>query len=206
LEAWKLYTPFLFIFIIGITLVPDAFAQQMPEIDTSIVDQADKMLETSERILDKTEIIMEKTETIMEQGSELAAKAESVSGQLGISGCLIATATFGSELAPQVQQLRELRDNTLLKTSSGSSFMTGFNQIYYSFSPTIANWERQNPIFKEVVKIAITPLLTSLSILNYVDMDSESEVLGCGIGIIMMNVGMYFVAPAIVISRLFSKS
>ncbi len=33
-------------------------------------------------------------------------------------GCLIATATFGSELAPQVQQLRELRDGKLLQTNS----------------------------------------------------------------------------------------
>ncbi|KAG2479574.1 MAG: Peptidyl-prolyl isomerase, partial [Nitrosopumilales archaeon] len=57
----------------------------------------------------------------------------------GGGGCLIATATFDSELAPQVQQLRELRDNTLLKTESGSIFMTGFNQFYYSFSPTIAD-------------------------------------------------------------------
>ena len=31
-------------------------------------------------------------------------------------GCLIATATYGTELAPQVQQLRELRDNQLLNT------------------------------------------------------------------------------------------
>ena len=86
-------------------------------------------------------------------------------------GCLIATATFGSELAPQVQKLREIRDNSLVLTKSGSSFMIGFNQIYYSFSPTIADWERQNPIFKEAVKLTITPLLTSLSILNYVDVD-----------------------------------
>ncbi|MDO8641319.1 MAG: CFI-box-CTERM domain-containing protein, partial [Nitrosarchaeum sp.] len=50
-------------------------------------------------------------------------------------GCLIATATFGSELAPQVQQLRELRDNSLLQTASGTSFMGSFNQFYYSFSP-----------------------------------------------------------------------
>jgi len=116
-------------------------------------------------------------------------------------GCLIATATFGTELAPEVQKLREIRDNTLLQTESGTSFMQGFNQFYYSFSPTIADYERQNPIFKETVKIAITPLITSLSLLNYVDMDSEIEVLGYGFSLILINIGMYFVAPAIVINR-----
>ena len=117
-------------------------------------------------------------------------------------GCLIATATFGSELAPQVQQLREIRDNSLLQTESGSAFMESFNQFYYSFSPNIADLERENPIFKEVVKLTITPLLSSLSLLNYVDMDSESEVLGYGIILILLNVGMYFVLPAIVIHRI----
>ncbi|MFB5612583.1 MAG: CFI-box-CTERM domain-containing protein, partial [Nitrosarchaeum sp.] len=117
-------------------------------------------------------------------------------------GCLIATAAFGSELAPQVQQLRELRDNTILTTQSGAAFMTGFNQLYYSFSPTIADIEREQPIFKEAVKLTLTPMLTSLSLLNYVDIDSEQEMLGYGIGIILMNVGMYFVAPAMIIHRL----
>ncbi len=117
-------------------------------------------------------------------------------------GCLIATATFGSELAPQVQQLREMRDNTILSTKSGVAFMTGFNQLYYAFSPTIADFERENPIFKETVKLAITPMLTSLSILNYVNIDSEQEMLGYGISIILMNIGMYFVAPAMAIHRL----
>ena len=114
-------------------------------------------------------------------------------------GCLIATATYGSELAPQIQQLRELRDHSLLQTKSGISFMSTFNQFYYSFSPTIADWERENPVFKEFVKITLTPLISSLSILNYVDMDSEVSVLGYGISLIMLNVGMYFVAPAIII-------
>jgi len=120
----------------------------------------------------------------------------------GGGGCLIATATFGSELAPQVQQLRELRDNKLLQTNSGSAFMSGFNQFYYLFSPTIADWERQSPIFKEAVKLTITPLLASLSILNYLDIDSEREMLGYGIGIILLNIGMYFVAPALLITGL----
>jgi peptidyl-prolyl cis-trans isomerase B (cyclophilin B) len=116
-------------------------------------------------------------------------------------GCLIATATFGSELAPQVQQLRELRDNAILSTKSGVAFMTGFNQLYYTFSPTIADFERENPTFKETVKLAITPMLTSLSILNYANIDSEQEMLGFGISIILMNIGMYFVAPAMLIHR-----
>jgi peptidyl-prolyl cis-trans isomerase B (cyclophilin B) len=117
-------------------------------------------------------------------------------------GCLIATATYGSELAPQVQQLRELRDNTILSTESGIAFMAGFNQFYYSFSPTIADLEREYPVFKEVVKLSITPMLSTLSILNYAEIDSEQEMLSFGIGIILMNVGMYFVAPAIIIHKI----
>ena len=114
-------------------------------------------------------------------------------------GCLIATAAYGSELAPQVQILREIRDNQLMDTSSGTSFMAGFNQLYYSFSPHIADMQRENPIFKEAVKVAITPLLSSLSIMSYAE--SESEVLGYGIGVILMNLGMYIAAPAIVILK-----
>ncbi len=110
-------------------------------------------------------------------------------------GCLIATATFGSELAPQVQKLREIRDNSLLQTESGTAFMSSFNDFYYSFSPIIADYERENPIFREIVKIALTPMITSLSILNYVEMDSEAEVLGYGISLIIINVGMYFGFP-----------
>ncbi len=133
--------------------------------------------------------------------SESSTKASVDNG----GGCLIATATFGSELAPQVQQLRELRDNTLLQTESGSNFMAGFNSFYYSFSPAIADMERENPVFKEAVKLTITPLLASLSLLNYVDIDSEAKMLGYGISLILLNVGMYFVAPAILIHSIRCK-
>ncbi len=111
------------------------------------------------------------------------------------NGCLIATAAYGSELSDEVQMLREIRDNSLLATDSGSAFMAGFNQMYYSFSPAIADLERQSPAFRELVRAAITPLLASLSILNHVSMDSEGEVLGYGIGVIVLNLGMYIVLP-----------
>ena len=117
-------------------------------------------------------------------------------------GCLIATATFGSELAPQVQKLRETRDDILMNTESGKTFLSSFNQLYYSFSPTIADWERQNPIFKETIRIVITPLLTSLLVLNHFDIDSEAEMVGYGVGIILLNIGIYFVGPAVIIYKL----
>jgi hypothetical protein len=120
-------------------------------------------------------------------------------------GCLIATAAFGSEMAPQVQFLREIRDGTVMSTQSGTAFMTGFNQFYYSFSPAVADYERENPIFKEAVKVTLTPMLTSLTLLNYVDIDSESEMLGYGIGIILLNIGMYFVVPAVLIIAIKKK-
>ena len=113
-------------------------------------------------------------------------------------GCLIATAAYGSEMAPQVQFLREIRDNTVMSTASGASFMTGFNQLYYSFSPTIADMERANPMFQEVVRAFITPMISSLSIMTLADNGSEVEVLGLGISVIMLNLGMYIAAPALV--------
>ena len=155
-------------------------------------------------------IVAIQNQKIMAQGSTEAQFGEIIIQENCVSsfetgtgggGCLIATAAFGSEMAPQVQFLRELRDNTVLQTESGTSFMTGFNQFYYSFSPAIADYERENPAFKEAVKIALTPLLTSLTLLQYADIDSESEMLGYGIGIILLNIGMYFVAPAILIMK-----
>ena len=159
------------------------------------------------------EIISESIGTYQEHSDEImhmiksfsltptASAAEQTQQSKG-GGCLIATAAFGSEMAPQVQFLRELRDNTVLQTESGSAFMTGFNQFYYSFSPVITDYERENPAFKEAVKLTLTPLLTSLTLLQYADIDSESEMLGYGIGIILLNIGMYFVAPAVLITKI----
>ena len=113
-------------------------------------------------------------------------------------GCLIATAAYGTELAPQVQFLREVRDNTVLSTASGTAFMTGFNTIYYSFAPTVADWQLENPMFREAIRMFITPMISSLSIMSLSNGGSEAEVLGLGISVIALNLGMYVAAPALV--------
>ena len=163
-----------------------------------IEDDMLKILQTFEILQHEEELVSDTpTETII---SDTPTEEISEGG-----GCLIATAAFGSEMAPQVQFLRELRDNTVLQTQSGTSFMTAFNSFYYSFSPAVADHERENPVFKEAVKLTLTPLLTSLTFLNYVDIDTEQEMLGYGIGVILLNIGMYFVAPAVIIIALKNK-
>lgn len=117
-------------------------------------------------------------------------------------GCLIATATYGTELSTQVQLLREIRDNEVFGTGSGAAFMTGFNQFYYSFSPTVADWERQQPMLKETIKTTITPMLSTLSLLSYAEINSEQEMLGYGVGIILLNIGIYFALPIFLIIKL----
>ena len=131
-----------------------------------------------------------------EQKAQEVKIAQLESEQNG-GGCLIATATYGSEMATEVQQLRELRDNQLLQTESGTAFMAMFNDIYYSFSPIIADYERENPLFKEAVKLAITPMISTLSLME--NANSESEVLGLGLSVIALNLGMYLGVPAVVI-------
>ncbi len=93
--------------------------------------------------------------------------------------------------------LREIRDNQLMNTESGSAFMTSFNELYYTFSPIIADYERENPLFKEAVKLGLTPMLSTLAIME--NAESESEVLGLGLSVIALNLGMYLGIPAIIV-------
>jgi len=134
---------------------------------------------------------------IPSNNSDIMNSTEETSNEEEGGGCLIATATYGSEMAIEVQQLRELRDNQLLNTESGTAFMTIFNDVYYSFSPTIADYERENPYFKETIKLAITPMISTLSLME--NAETESEVLGLGLSVIALNLGMYLGAPAIII-------
>ena len=148
------------------------------------------IVETGEKTAEKGTII---GEVVVEKSSEGLDEINEKGG-----GCLIATAAYGSELMPQIQLLREIRDNTLMSTSSGAVFLTGFNQLYYSFSPSIADFERENEIFQEVVRLLITPMISTLLIMNFVEEGSEIGVLGVGILIIGLNLAIYVGLPVII--------
>lgn len=123
------------------------------------------------------------------------SQPEEVTRAQDAGGCLIATAAYGTELAPQVQRLREIRDTKILSTESGSAFMSVFNTIYYSFSPAIADLERQNPAVRHTVQVMITPMIHSLSLMDMAVEHEESHVILLGTGTILLNVMMYVAAP-----------
>ena len=186
------------------TMIDDTMTDEIMEdtmMDDTMMDDAmtdDAMMDDTmmdDTMTDDTMMDDTMTDDAMMDDTMMDDAEENAEG----GGCLIATAAYGSELAPQVQLLREVRDNTLLSTESGSSFMSGFNTLYYSFSPAVADLERESPVFREAVKLFITPMLSSLSIMTLADAGSEYQVLGLGMSVIALNLGMYIAAPAIAV-------
>ena len=99
-------------------------------------------------------------------------------------------------------RLREIRDSTLLSTGAGSAFMSAFNSAYYSFSPTVADWERESPELRAAIRAIITPMVASLSIMSAAEPGSELDVAALGALVIALNAGLYVGAPAAIAWRL----
>jgi hypothetical protein len=96
----------------------------------------------------------------------------------GSQQCVIATATYGSEISPEVQFLREFRDQDIMNTMAGREFMTVFHAWYYSFSPNIASIIANNPMMQSVFKILLYPLIgiLHLSAATYRLFNFNSEI------------------------------
>ena len=131
-------------------------------------------------------------------GEDMAREAGAERG----GGCLIATAAHGTEMAAEVQALREIRDSVLLSTGAGSAFMSAFNGVYYSFSPAVADWERESPELRAAVRALLAPMLASLSIMSAAEPGSELGVAALGSLVIALNAGLYVAAPAALAWRL----
>lgn len=78
--------------------------------------------------------------------------------------CIIASAAYGSEMAKEVESLRNFRDMTIMQTFAGQQFMEVFNRFYYSFSPTVARLVSSSEVARFATRILIYPLI---SILDY---------------------------------------
>jgi len=113
-------------------------------------------------------------------------------------GCLVATATYGSELSPEVQFLRGFRDGQVLSTFAGSEFMKAFNAWYYSFSPSVASFIASNPTVKAAMKILLYPLvgILHLSASAYAVFNFNPELAVCIAGLVASGlIGVVYFSP-----------
>ena len=139
--------------------------------------------------------------------TEVSTVTSTVTETKGL-GCLIATAAFGSELAPQVQLLRNFRDNFVLRTFAGSNFMILFNAFYYSWSPYVAKAEYENPALRSFVRASIYPLIYSLELSRMIAQPlstmPELAVLVTGI-VASLLIGLIYVSPILLAIFLISR-
>ena len=121
--------------------------------------------------------------------------------------CLIATATFGSELTPEVSMLRNFRDLEILQTSAGERFMRVFNAFYYSLSPGVASFITSHEDVRGGMKMILYPLIGILYVSRLVfgtlSFNGEIAVSVAGI-LASFAIGAVYVGPTLtLLSRVF---
>ncbi|MGE0633129.1 MAG: CFI-box-CTERM domain-containing protein [Pseudobdellovibrionaceae bacterium] len=97
---------------------------------------------------------------IAEKEWRFCGTPDEVVGLLKDQKCFIATATYGSPIAPQVKLLREFRNKYLLPYSFGRKVV----QFYYKHSPRIAYFIEASPLLKTISWIALTPVIGVVAI------------------------------------------
>ena len=70
-----------------------------------------------------------------------------------VRGCLIATATYGTPMADEVQVLRAFRDEHLMRNPFGRALVA----FYYKVSPPIAEFITEQPALKPIVRVGVMP-------------------------------------------------
>jgi serine protease len=73
----------------------------------------------------------------------------------GGGGCFIATAAYGTPMAREVGYLRAFRDQYLLASAAGRKFV----ELYYTYSPPVADYLRRNDDLRAWTRAALTPFV-----------------------------------------------
>jgi len=77
----------------------------------------------------------------------------------GTTGCIVATAAYGSEMAPEVAYMRFVRDKMIGSTQVGTTLVEAFNAFYYSWSPAVAAGIARSEILRALFRVLLLPLI-----------------------------------------------
>jgi hypothetical protein len=87
-----------------------------------------------------------------------------VVGLLDNKSCFIATAAFGSSMAPQVELLRQFRNHFLLPYSTGRKFV----RLYYQYSPPFADYIAKHDFLRTVTRTLLWPIVFAAKLISVI--------------------------------------
>ena len=123
--------------------------------------------------------------------------------------CVIATATYGSELSSEVQLLRGFRDNFVMKTFAGKQFIRAFNAFYYSWSTPVAGLIASHDNLRSIFKLILYPLIGTLRIVSQVSLEimpSHPEVAVTIAGVVSsLMLGLIYFTPVLLFTVVLLK-
>jgi hypothetical protein len=161
-------------------------------------------LASNQTVKSTATIIIDKTVPLGNYTLNLTASYGPVTQESSIkvsvtSGCLIATAAYGSELASPVQYLRNFRDRDVDRTYLGHRFLSAFNAWYYSWAPSVAKMESGSSELRAGVRTVIMPLMGSLFVSSLIfelarPLNPEAAILIAGVAASAL-LGLVYVTP-----------
>ena len=126
------------------------------------------------------------------------------------TGCFIATATYGSPIAPEVTYMRNVRDNMISSNDVGMVLVSGWNIFYYSWSPPIANIISNSEGLQATFRILLYPLIGLIHFTAFIyntiaPLSIVSASIFAFIFAAVTSLTVYFVVPLIISSILLKK-
>jgi len=119
--------------------------------------------------------------------------------------CIIASAAYGSEMAPDVVYMRYVRDNMIGSSTTGRTLVAAFNAFYYSWSPAVATIISESELLRAAFRVILLPVIgivhiTGLVFMAMTNMAGSSDLASTAAFLVAatMTIAVYVALPVLV--------